>query len=71
MLLGLLLVCLVSWFAGLRLLPGLAALGLLAWAAGLMESNNLWDYLLDPWLAVFSLAYCTKHAIKRLLEKLT
>lgn len=71
MLLGLLLVCLVSWFAGLRLLPGLAALGLLAWAAGLMESNNLWDYLLDPWLAVFSLAYCIKYAIKRLLEKLT
>ena len=64
MLLGLLLICLLSGFAGLRLLPALIALALLAWAAGLMESNNLWDYLLDPWLAVFSLAHCLKRGIK-------
>jgi hypothetical protein len=28
----------------------LVGLALLAWAAGLMESDNLWDYLVDPGL---------------------
>ncbi|MEO6016821.1 MAG: hypothetical protein ABIP46_06160 [Polaromonas sp.] len=50
--LGLLLGSVVCWFRGLRLLPLLVALALLAWTAGALESTNLWDYLMDPWLAV-------------------
>jgi hypothetical protein len=48
---GLLLLCIVCWRAGLRLLPLLVGLALASWTAGLMESANLWDYLFDPWLA--------------------
>jgi hypothetical protein len=48
----LLLLCVVCWGAGLRLLPLLIGLALVSWAVGLMESTNLWDYLFDPWLAV-------------------
>lgn len=48
-------VCAAVWVAGFRLLPLLIALALLAWTAKLLESNNLWDYLLDPWLAFFAI----------------
>ena len=48
---GLLLVSVVCWVAGLRLLPLLIALAMASWTAQLMESTNLWDYLFDPWLA--------------------
>ena len=62
--LGLALICVVSWFTGLRVLPAMVALGLLAWSFGLLESGNLWDYLLDPWLSVFALGFvfikCTR-----------
>ena len=49
---GLLLVCVVCWVAGLRLLPLLIAFAMASWTAQLMESTNLWDYLFDPWLAI-------------------
>ena len=55
MLVGVLLTGLFALGAGLRLLPLLLVLALLAWTVGLMESGNLWDYLFDPWLAVASL----------------
>lgn len=50
------------WARGLRLLPALVALALLGWSAGLLESGNLWDYLLDPWLAIASLFYSLQSA---------
>ncbi|MEO7953839.1 MAG: hypothetical protein ABIR35_07080, partial [Polaromonas sp.] len=57
---ALLVLALFSWARGLRLLPLLIGLSLLAWSAGLMESANLWDYLLDPWLAVAAFCQCAK-----------
>ena len=50
-------VCAISVLSGLRVLPAFVALALLAWSLGLMESTNLWDYLLDPWLSVFALGF--------------
>ena len=60
MLLTLLVLTLGCLAKGLRLLPVLTALALLAWTAGLLESDNLWDYLVDPWLAAGSIFYCVK-----------
>lgn len=60
MLLVLLMLCLACWAKGLRVLPALVAMALVAWSFGLMESGNLWDYLLDPWLSVFALLYVGK-----------
>jgi len=57
---ALLVLSLVCWIKGLRLLPLLLGLSLLAWSAGLMESNNLWDYLIDPWLAIAAFFQCIK-----------
>lgn len=51
---------LICWIKGLRLLPLLVALALLAWVAGVLESNNLWDYLIDPWLVTAALFHCVK-----------
>lgn len=59
----LLLLALFTWVRGLRLLPLLIGLSLLAWSAGLMESANLWDYLLDPWLALAAFFQCAKAGV--------
>lgn len=60
---ALLVLSLVCWAKGFRLLPALVALALLAWVAGALESTNLWDYLIDPWLAVAAIYQCIKFAI--------
>jgi hypothetical protein len=57
---GLLVLCAACWVRGLRLLPALVGLALLAWVGGLMESSNLWDYLMDPWLALLAVVQCAK-----------
>ena len=67
---GLLLLVLVCWLSGLRLLPTLIAMALLAWTAGLLESGNLWDYLLDPWLVLVSCMYALKALSTRLARRL-
>ena len=63
----------VSAWMGLRVLPALVALALLAWSAGLMESGNLWDYLLDPWLSAFALSFvfikCSQTVFKRFVNR--
>ncbi|HLE72527.1 MAG TPA: hypothetical protein VJH87_22805 [Vicinamibacteria bacterium] len=51
-LLGLAPVALFAWFRGRLLLLLAVVLALAAFRFELLESRNLWDYLLDPWLAV-------------------
>ena len=65
----LLMLSLAFWISGLRLLPALVGLALLAWSLGLMESGNLWDYLLDPWLAVLAAFQCMKAGVTGLLHR--
>lgn len=43
------------------------ALAVAAWSVGWYESPNLWDYLLDPWLAVYAFAV----QVKKWLAQLT
>lgn len=51
-LIGLALVSLGAWFRGRILLLLSLLLGLAAYRLELLESTNLWDYILDPWLTV-------------------
>lgn len=37
------------------------ALAVAAWSAGWYESPNLWDYLLDPWLAIYAIVVLGKY----------
>ncbi len=65
MLLGLLALVFAFCYQGLRLLPLLVALALLGWVAGIMESGNLWDYLIDPWLVIFAFV---EYPVKKFLK---
>jgi hypothetical protein len=52
----LLLLALVAWLRKYSLIALCIASATLAWAIGWYESDNLWDYLLDPFLAVYAMA---------------
>lgn len=41
------------------------ALAVAAWSAGWYESTNLWDYLLDPWLAIYACLTQVKYLLTR------
>lgn len=53
---ALLLLALAAWFGGYAVIVLCVALAMLAWAAGSYESDNLWDYLIDPFVSVYALA---------------
>lgn len=53
---ALLLLALAAWFGGYAMIALCIALATLAWAAGWYESDNLWDYLIDPFVSVYALA---------------
>lgn len=65
---ALLLIALLAWFRKLDLIALCIALATLAWTAGWYESDNLWDYLLDPFVAVYALAAILICGAKALLK---
>ena len=52
---GLLALAVAAGLRRLTLVAGCLALAVLAWAVGLYESRNLWDYLVDPLVAAWGL----------------
>jgi len=52
---ALLLVALSAWVWKYYLIAICISLAVVAWAGQWYESGNLWDYLLDPWLAIYAL----------------
>ena len=65
---ALLLVALLAWFRKFDQIALCIALAILAWSAGWYESDNLWDYLLDPFVAVYALAAIISYGVKTLLK---
>lgn len=65
---ALLLIALLAWSRKLDLIALCIALATLAWSAGWYESDNLWDYLLDPFVAVYALAAILICGVKTLLK---
>ncbi|HSM98962.1 MAG TPA: hypothetical protein VLS47_08110 [Gallionella sp.] len=65
---ALLLVALVAWSRKATLLALCIALATLAWACGWYESDNLWDYLIDPFVAVYALATVMLCGVRLLLK---
>ena len=64
------------WFVGVLLTVALAAcfrqanvvafciaLAVFAWSIGWYESNNLWDYLLDPLVAIYAIGSLMKRSL--------
>jgi MYXO-CTERM domain-containing protein len=62
---ALLLIALLAWLRRFDLIALCIALAVLAWAAGWYESNNLWDYLLDPFVSIYALSAMTISAVQR------
>ena len=62
---ALLLVALAACFWRLPIVALCIAMAVFAWSVGWYESNNLWDYLLDPLLAI----YATSAVIRRSMQK--
>jgi hypothetical protein len=62
----LLLVTLAAWFWKFPQIALCIALATLAWAIGWYESDNLWDYLLDPFVSFYALAAVMTYAVKAL-----
>ncbi|GAB2180499.1 hypothetical protein DLREEDagrD3_07220 [Denitratisoma sp. agr-D3] len=56
---------LYCWWRGHNLWLWLLSIDILAWAAGLLESPNFWDTLLDPLLAVACLYMALRNAWRR------
>jgi hypothetical protein len=42
---------------------------ILAWCAGLWESTNLWDYMLDPLLAMYGVVWLMSALVRRIFGK--
>ncbi|MDO9597571.1 MAG: hypothetical protein Q7J47_07610 [Azoarcus sp.] len=55
---------LLAWMAGLRVLVLCLVLALPAWRMQLLASPNLWDYLIDPLLAIGALIALIVMALK-------
>lgn len=67
---GLLLVALLAWMRQCRVAAAGIALVVLMWSVGWYESNNLWDYLLDPWVAIYATVILVKQAVLLLRKKI-
>jgi hypothetical protein len=59
-LLALAFLALGAWLSRRRLLLAVLCASVVAFSFGLGESQNLWDYLLDPFVAVFALVWIAR-----------
>ncbi len=64
----LLLFALAAWSRGYAMIALCIALATLAWASGWYESGNLWDYLIDPFVAIYALAAMMNYFFRTLLK---
>lgn len=65
---GLLLAALAACFMRLPLVAVAIALAVFAWGVGWYESTNLWDYLLDPLLAIYAISALLRQGMQLLLQ---
>jgi hypothetical protein len=65
---ALLALALAAWLRKSTLIALCIAFATLAWTAGWYESDNLWDYLLDPFVSIYALTTITIRGMKTLLK---
>jgi hypothetical protein len=64
----LLMLAFVAWFRKYSLVALCISLAILAWAIGWYESGNLWDYLLDPFVAIYAMTAIMGGSVKTWLK---
>lgn len=62
---ALLILASLAWLHRSFLITLCISLATLTWSVGWFESDNLWDYLLDPFVAIYALAALSTGLIKR------
>ncbi len=65
----LLLLALAAWLRKSALVVLCIAFATFAWAIGWYESDNLWDYLLDPFVSIYALFTIATRAIQELMVR--
>ena len=65
---GSLLLALAACFRRLPVAALAIALAVFAWGAGWYESGNLWDYLLDPLLAIYTISVLLRQSMQALFR---
>lgn len=65
----LLIVALAACFRQLQALALAIALTVFAWGVGWYESSNLWDYLLDPLLAIYAICALLRRGMQMLRKQ--
>lgn len=66
---ALLLIALAAWIWKYHLIASCIAFAILAWTMGWYESDNLWDYLLDPWVSLYALYVMMKHGMSMFMQR--
>ena len=61
---ALLLLALAAWYRRLEWLVALLLVAVFARLANALESRNLWDYLIDPWLVLYSLFWLARWGLQ-------
>ena len=64
-----LLIALLAWLRKFDLIAVCIAFATLAWAVGWYESDNLWDYLLDPFVSIYALSAVISRTFKLLFKR--
>ena len=59
---------LAMWYRGNLFFPGILMAAIFAHAIQLLESNNLWDYLFDPALAIYAIVVSFRTATRVLTQ---
>jgi hypothetical protein len=66
MLIALAIIAIAMWLAGNYHLTLWLSLAVLGFAFKIMESTNLWDYIIDAWLGIFVISAVIKKLVHRL-----
>lgn len=66
---GLSVVAMAAWVRRDSMVVLSLSLAVLAWGVGWYESSNLWDYLLDPWVAIYALSALIKRGLSRVAKQ--
>lgn len=67
---GLLVLALLAWLLQCTRIALCVSLAVLAWSVGWYESNNLWDYLIDPWVSIYAMGVLVKLAVMHSLRRI-
>ncbi len=62
----LLIAVLITWFSGHRMTAMIILIAIIARNLRFFESDNLWDYLIDPFITIYAFVWVGRQGVRRL-----